>query len=100
MKTDRKDTLNPLNQPAHDPTRTMDVQPIDDIKCDEDPGHDNYARNLIEAIRDPLFTISADGNITDINLATQKITELSREELIGTNFIKYFTHPENAKEGY
>ena len=52
----------------------------------------NYARSLIEASRDPLFTISAEGIITDINLATQKITELSREQIIGTNFIKYFTH--------
>src|SRR5829696_3100687 len=38
----------------------------------------NYARSLIEASRDPLFTISPEGKITDINQATVKVTELSR----------------------
>src|SRR5436189_4619299 len=53
----------------------------------------NYARSLIEASRDPLFTISPEGKITDINQATVKVTELSREKLIGSNFFDYFTNP-------
>jgi len=60
----------------------------------------NYARSLIEASRDPLFTISPEGKITDMNNATIKVTGLSREELIGTDFYNYFTEPEKARDGY
>ena len=37
-----------------------------------------YARNLIEASLDPLVTISAEGKITDVNLATEKITGITQ----------------------
>ncbi len=60
----------------------------------------NYSLSLIEASRDPLFTISPDGKITDMNEATAKITDLSRKQLIGTDFFNYFTEPEKAREGY
>jgi PAS domain S-box-containing protein len=60
----------------------------------------NYARGLIEASRDPLFTISPEGKITDLNQATVRVTGESREKLIGNNFINYFTEPDKAKEGY
>ena len=60
----------------------------------------NYARSLIEASRDPLFTISVEGKITDINLATVKVTGKSREKLIGTYFSDYFSEPAKAKQGY
>ncbi len=60
----------------------------------------NYARSLIEASRDPLFTISTDGKITDINEATVKVTGTARENLIGSDFFIYFTDPLKAKEGY
>lgn len=60
----------------------------------------NYARSLIEASRDPLFTISPQGKITDMNEATVKVTGLSRENLIGTDFFNYFTDPAKAREGY
>jgi PAS domain S-box-containing protein len=59
-----------------------------------------YARSLIEASLDPLVTISADGKITDVNEATIKVTGVSREKLIGTDFANYFTEPEKAREGY
>jgi len=59
-----------------------------------------YARSLIEASLDPLVTISADGKITDVNEAATKVTGVSREELIGTDFSNYFTEPEKAQEGY
>lgn len=59
-----------------------------------------YARSLIEASLDPLFTISPGGKITDMNNASVKVTESSREKLIGTNFFDYFTEPVKAKEGY
>ncbi len=59
-----------------------------------------YARSLIEASLDPLVTISAEGKITDVNEATIKVTGMTREELIGTDFSNYFTEPEKAREGY
>jgi PAS domain S-box-containing protein len=59
-----------------------------------------YNRSLIEASLDPLLTISAEGKITDINLATEKVTGLSREKIIGTDFSGYFTEPDKARAGY
>ena len=59
-----------------------------------------YSLSLIEASRDPLFTISPEGKITDMNNASLKITDLSRERLIGTDFFNYFTEPDKAREGY
>lgn len=60
----------------------------------------NYARGLIEASRDPLFTISPSGKITDLNSASSFVTGVSREDLIGSDFFNYFTEPEKAKAGY
>ena len=59
-----------------------------------------YTRNLIEASLDPLVTISRDGKITDVNEATEKVTGLSRQQLIGSDFSNYFTKPEEARRGY
>jgi PAS domain S-box-containing protein len=59
-----------------------------------------YARSLIESSLDPLVTISADGKITDVNEATVKVTGISRQQLIGTDFSSYFTEPEKARQGY
>jgi PAS domain S-box-containing protein len=59
-----------------------------------------YARSLIEASLDPLVTISADGKITDVNEGTIKATGASRDQLVGTDFSKYFTEPEKAEQGY
>ncbi len=59
----------------------------------------NYSLSLIEASRDPLFVISPVGKITDMNDATVKITELSRLELIGSDFSSYFTDPVLAESG-
>jgi PAS domain S-box-containing protein len=59
-----------------------------------------YHRSLLEASLDPLVTIDDNGKITDVNAATEKVTGLSREELIGTDFFDYFSEPENARAGY
>ena len=60
----------------------------------------SYSLSLIEANRDPLFTINALGKITDMNNASVKITGVSRVKMIGSDFYEYFTEPEKAKEGY
>jgi len=59
-----------------------------------------YARSLIEASLDPLFTISPAGKITDMNNASVNITGVSRENLIDTDFFDYFTEPDKARIGY
>ena len=59
-----------------------------------------YSLSLIEASRDPLFTISPEGKITDMNNASVKVTGVSREKLIDTDFFDYFTEPDKAREGY
>ncbi len=59
-----------------------------------------YARSLIETSPDPLVTISTDGKIMDVNMATEEITGVPRERLIGTDFADYFTEPEKARAGY
>ncbi len=60
----------------------------------------NYARNLIEASLDPLVTISPEGKVTDVNKATEQVTGLTRDKLIGTDFSSYFTEPDKADAGY
>lgn len=59
-----------------------------------------YARSLIEASVDPLVTINALGKITDVNVATERVTGKPRADLIGTDFAEYFTEPEKARQGY
>jgi PAS domain S-box-containing protein/putative nucleotidyltransferase with HDIG domain len=59
-----------------------------------------YNRRLIEASLDPLVTIGRDGEITDLNAATEAATGRSRRELIGTDFSNYFTDPAKARAGY
>ena len=59
-----------------------------------------YNRSLIEASLDPLVIIGPDGEITDLNIATELVTGYSRDELIGTDFTSFFTDPEKAREGY
>ncbi len=60
----------------------------------------NYARSLIEASLDPLVTINTEGQITDVNSATEKVTGLARTALVGSDFANYFTLPERARAGY
>ena len=59
-----------------------------------------YNRSLIEASLDPLVTISPDGKITDVNMATEMVTGISRDKLVGTDFFDYFTDPDMARKGY
>jgi len=74
--------------------RTADLQDAkkraDDIS--------QYARSLFEASLDPLFTINAQGFITDANVATERATGQARADLVGRRFGDYFTDPERAGE--
>lgn len=57
-----------------------------------------YSLSIIEAIRDPLFTINPKGFITDINHATVRVTEVAPDLLIGSPFIDYFKDPKKAQK--
>ncbi len=59
-----------------------------------------YNRSLIEANLDTLVTITPDGKIGDVNIATESITGYHRDELVGTDFHSYFTDPDKARAGY
>jgi PAS domain S-box-containing protein len=59
-----------------------------------------YARSLIEASLDPLVTIGTDGKIMDVNHASEEVTGIPREQLIGSDFLDFFTEPEKARAGY
>ncbi len=59
-----------------------------------------YSRNLLEASLDPLVTINREGKIADANRATELVTGVARQQLIGSSFPTYFTEPEQARKGY
>ncbi len=59
-----------------------------------------YTRSLIEVSLDPLVTISAEGRVMDVNKATEDVTGVPREKLVGSDFSDYFTEPDKAREGY
>lgn len=59
-----------------------------------------YSLSLIEASHDPLFAISPEGKITDMNNASVKIIGIPRETLIDTDFFNYFTEPQMARKVY
>lgn len=59
-----------------------------------------YSLSLIEASRDPLFTVDPEGKITDMNEATVKVTAVSRDKIIGTYFYEYFSEPDKARIAY
>jgi len=61
---------------------------------------ERYARGFLEVNLDPLVTISAKGKITDVNRATELITEMSFKEIVGTDFSNYFTSPDSARKAY
>ena len=59
-----------------------------------------YTNSLFEVSLDPLMTINANGKIMDANEAAQNITNMSRDELIGSDFPGYFTEPKQARDMY
>lgn len=59
-----------------------------------------HFRNLLETSLDPLVTIHASGQITDVNVATERVTGVDRATLVGKDFADFFTDPELARAGY
>ncbi len=59
-----------------------------------------YSLSLIEASRDPMFTVNTEGKVTDMNEATVRVTGLSRKEILGSDFFDYFSEPAKARKAY
>ncbi len=109
-----------LEYPCHSPNQQrwfyMNVTPLHGSRQGVVVSHENvterkiaeqaiinaahYARSLVEASLDPLVTISTEGKITDVNNATEQVTGIGRDKLIGTDFADNFTEPEKAREAY
>jgi PAS domain S-box-containing protein len=79
--------------------RVIENKVLEDYNCSLKLAS-QYSLSLIEASRDPLFAISPEGKITDVNEATVQATAVSKEKLIGSDFIHYFTDKCKAKESY
>ncbi len=96
------DTLNVLDTNNEFKEFRISVRDITDIKkaAKELELASNYNRSLLEASLDPLVTIGSNGKINDVNRSTEKITGITRDELIGTDFSNYFTIPKRARDGY
>jgi len=58
-----------------------------------------YTRSLIEANIDAIMTTDPSGIITDVNKQMEKLTDCTRDELIGAPFKDFFTDPERAEAG-
>jgi len=58
-----------------------------------------YNRGLIESNIDALMTTDPLGIITDVNRQMCELTGVSRKDLIGTPFKRYFTEPQRAEDG-
>lgn len=59
----------------------------------------NYTRGLIESSVDPMVTVSPELTITDVNEQMVRLTEIHKEQLIGSRFNDYFTEPARAAAG-
>jgi PAS domain S-box-containing protein len=59
-----------------------------------------FNRSFIEVSIDPFVTITCDGKIQDVNTATEKVTGIPRNKLIGTDFSECCTEPEKVREEY
>ncbi|HOZ37741.1 MAG TPA: PAS domain S-box protein [Anaerolineaceae bacterium] len=59
-----------------------------------------YNRGLIEINMDALMTVKRSGEISDVNETAIAVTNLKRNELIGTGFLDLFTDREKAAKGF
>ncbi|MBF0208315.1 MAG: PAS domain S-box protein [Oligoflexia bacterium] len=57
-------------------------------------------RNIAATSLDPFITINKEGKIINVNAATEKITGITKEKLINTDFANHFSDPEAAQAGY
>src|ERR1044071_2732234 len=53
----------------------------------------DYTHHLLQSSIDPFFTIDEQGRIKDVNLACERITGISADELKGSSFAVHFNSP-------
>ena len=58
----------------------------------------SYARNLIEATPDPIIVVERNGRVIDVNRATEFVSGLSRDRLIGLDFSVCFKDAQSAHD--
>ncbi len=92
--TDRKEAQKALRRSHEELEKRVEERTAEVRQASE------YSRSLIEASLDPLATIGTDGAITDVNEAMERMTGLPRAQLIGSEFARYFTEPDKAREGF
>ena len=61
---------------------------------------EKFSRNLLEASLDPSATTGLNGKIKVVNQAAENATGLLRDQLIGSDFIEYFSDPNKARAIY
>lgn len=78
------------------------VRDVSERKSREDQSQEaaRYARSLIEVSPDPLVMIDTYGKITDVNVAAERITGLTREQLLGSDAASKFDDPERLYQGF
>ena len=59
-----------------------------------------YARSLIEASLDPLFTIAPNRTITDLNNAFADLVGVSRRQALGADFFTFFPDAEKVNDAF
>jgi PAS domain S-box-containing protein len=57
-----------------------------------------YLRSIVEASIDPLFAVSREGIVTDVNMSATARTGRTRDRLVGAEFAALFADPEAARE--
>lgn len=60
----------------------------------------SYNRSLIEATLDPMLAVGVDGRITDVNSATEVLTGLGRQALLGRACSSLFSSPVRAQQAF
>lgn len=87
-------------QPAHKIKRLLNNIAAEQRAVEQLEASWQYARSLIETSPHPLMTVSLDGTVVDVNTPMELVTGITRESLIGSDFLDYFTEHEKAKEGF
>lgn len=59
-----------------------------------------YSRSQMEVSPDPLLRMDTKGRVTDANLAVERITGLTREQLIGSDAAQRFIEPERLHRAF
>jgi PAS domain S-box-containing protein len=60
----------------------------------------NYLSAMFETTRDPLAVIDLHGRISDVNMAMEKVLGETHNNLIGSDFSKYFLDPREANKRF